>query len=134
MPLRVIPERGQLSEYRVQPSSKQRCDVFHDNVAGSNFANESGKMAPQPAARACKTSSLSRDADVLAGEPATDDIDGDSIGSKLSCGEGSHVRVARDARPVLGKHGAAVGLTFAEGDGSHAGALEPETESADPTK
>ncbi len=35
---------------------------------------------------------------------------------------------------MLGEHGAAIGVDFTEGNGSHAGTLEPETESADPTE
>ena len=46
VPFRVIPERGQVSEYVAQPSTKQRCDVLHDDVSGSNFANDSRVLAP----------------------------------------------------------------------------------------
>ncbi len=35
MPFRIIPERGQVSENGAKPSTKQSCDVFHDDVAGS---------------------------------------------------------------------------------------------------
>lgn len=35
MPLRIKPERGQVSKNAVQPSTKQRCDVLHDDVSGS---------------------------------------------------------------------------------------------------
>jgi len=34
-PLRIVPERGQVSENCVNPSIKEVCDVFHDDVAGS---------------------------------------------------------------------------------------------------
>jgi hypothetical protein len=35
VPLRVIPERGKIPENCFHPSMKQRCDVLHDDVAGS---------------------------------------------------------------------------------------------------
>jgi hypothetical protein len=56
----------------------------------------------------------------LAGEPSTDDINGNSIGSKSFCGKRSHVSVARDIGPVLGEDFARELFDFAEGDG-----LEP---------
>jgi hypothetical protein len=35
IPLRVIPARGQVSENSPESSSKESCDVLHDDVAGS---------------------------------------------------------------------------------------------------
>jgi hypothetical protein len=46
MPLRIIPERGQVSENVSKPSTKQSCDVFHDDVEWSNLANKSGVLSP----------------------------------------------------------------------------------------
>lgn len=46
MPLRVIPERGQVSENLAVPSTKQSCDVLHDDVPRSNLANDSGELDP----------------------------------------------------------------------------------------
>src|SRR5262245_19051312 len=46
MPLCIKPERGQVSENRAHPSIKQRCDVLHDCVLGSFFANNSGVLRP----------------------------------------------------------------------------------------
>lgn len=46
MPLRVIPERGQVSENLAVPSTKQSCDVLHDDVPWSNLANDSGELDP----------------------------------------------------------------------------------------
>lgn len=34
-PLRIEPERGQVPEYPVEPSSSESADVFHDDEAGS---------------------------------------------------------------------------------------------------
>lgn len=46
MPLRVIPERGHVSENFAVPSTKQSCDVLHDDVPRSNVANDSGELDP----------------------------------------------------------------------------------------
>jgi hypothetical protein len=35
VPLRIIPARGQLSENTSKPSSKERCDILHDDDAGT---------------------------------------------------------------------------------------------------
>jgi hypothetical protein len=35
VPPRIVPERGQVSENVSKSSTKERCDVFHDDVAGS---------------------------------------------------------------------------------------------------
>jgi hypothetical protein len=46
VPLDVIPERGQVSEYLAMPSTKQSCDVLHDDVSRSNVANNAGELTP----------------------------------------------------------------------------------------
>jgi hypothetical protein len=46
VPLRVIPERGQVSENFSKPSTKQCCDVLHDDESGSYFANQARVLAP----------------------------------------------------------------------------------------
>ena len=46
VPFRIKPERGQVSEYRVQPSTKQRCNVLHDAEARSKLANKTGEFPP----------------------------------------------------------------------------------------
>lgn len=46
VPLRVIPERGQVSENFAVPSTKQSCDVLHDDEARSNVANDSSELDP----------------------------------------------------------------------------------------
>src|SRR5690606_37967367 len=75
IPLRIIPARGQISEYNVQPSRKQRLDVLHDDVAWSKLANDRGKFSPQAGTFASNSGSLSGIADVLAWESSSDEID-----------------------------------------------------------
>jgi hypothetical protein len=116
MPVRIIPERGQVSENRVQPSRKQRSDVLHDEDLGSKFANEADDFGPEPRTLASKACTRSGQTDVLAGEPAADDIDGNSIGSKSLCGKLPHVPIAGDIGPVLGEDAAGEVFDFAERD------------------
>jgi len=64
-------------------------------------------------------------AEWLAREAATDDVD------STDDGKGSHVVENRDIWPVLSEDALAEGVTLAEGDDSHPGALKAERESAD---
>jgi hypothetical protein len=72
--LRVIPDRGQVPENLLKPSSKQACDVLHDRVLRSNLANESRKLRPKPRALAGEPSSLASERNILTGETAADEI------------------------------------------------------------
>jgi len=131
VPFRIKPERGQVPENAVEPSPAKRADVLHDDVEGSKLANKTGVLEPETRSLARKPRALPRDADVLAGEAATDDIDGDAVSNKSVCREGPHIVIARDAGPVLCENGAAVGLDFAEGDGSESfGPFEPKAETS----
>ena len=79
VPFCIKPERGQVSKNSVKPPSKQSCDVLHDDVAGSKFANDSGVILPEAAAFALNSDAVAGAADVLAGEAAADDINSNSI-------------------------------------------------------
>jgi hypothetical protein len=139
VPFRIIPERGQGSENGIQPSRKQRSDVLQDDEAWSQFANKTGDFVEQAAPLACEASAKSCKANVLARETATDDIDGNSIGSKSFTGEGSDIIVAGDIGPVLCEDAAGEVFNFAERDrfeaivfGTfHCGALKPKAKTAD---
>jgi hypothetical protein len=117
MPLRIIPDRGQGSENGIQPSRKQRADVLQDDEARSQFANKTGDLVEQAAAFPAQSGAEPGKADILAGEPATDNIDGNSIGSKSFAGKLSHIGVAGDTRPMLGEDAAGEVFDFAECDG-----------------
>jgi hypothetical protein len=77
VPLRVIPDRGQVSENSLKPPSKQSCDVLHDDVSRSKLANQSCVLGPKT-----RTLALNPDgvdigaADVLAGEATAENVDG----------------------------------------------------------
>lgn len=136
VPFRIVPERGQGSENVSKPSTKQSCDVFQDDVSGFQFANQTGDFVEQAAAFTGKPGPKSCEADVLTREAPADDIDGNSIGSKSFCGEGSHVVIAGDIWPVFGKDATGELFNFTERDGFEAidlcsfkhGALQSERE------
>lgn len=84
IPPQIIPERGQGPENLSKSSTKERCDVFQNEVAGSpagsdKLANESDDFPEEARASARKPSPGARIAEVLAGEPSADDIDSNSI-------------------------------------------------------
>jgi hypothetical protein len=73
-PLRIEPERGQVSENSLDPPSKDSCDVLQEDVSGSNLANDPGDMGPEPGARSLDPDPESCVADVGAREARNDEI------------------------------------------------------------
>ena len=67
-PSAVIPERGQITEDSPKSSSKEGWAVFHEDVAGSNLANDPRHVSPHSAAGSVNAGSFACDADVLARE------------------------------------------------------------------
>jgi hypothetical protein len=135
MPLRIKPERGQVSENGSKPPAKESCDVLHDDEIGSKFASKSGNLAPEARPRALDANTAAGVGYVLAGEPAADDVNGNSIGSKTLCGKGSDVIVTGHLGPMLRQHAAAKGFDLAKGDGlKTARPLQAEGKSANPGK
>ena len=81
MPFTVIPDLGKVSENNVHPSRKQRCHVLHDNPSRFNVANNSVHFVPKTGPLSGKTGPRSGNADVLAGEAATDEVNVFKVGS-----------------------------------------------------
>ncbi len=128
MPLRIVPDRGQVSENSCKPPSKQSCDVLHDDVERSKLVNKTGIFRPKAASLSREPCPLSCEADILTGEAATDDIDG----ADLFAREGSHVMVAGNLRPMFRQHAPAEWIDLAKGDGlESARSLKPKVEPAD---
>lgn len=126
----VVSERLQVSEYPVSSSSAQSRDVLNEDPRRTTLGNEPRHFAPETGACSSDPGTLPGGRDVLAGEPAGDDVDsGKSVGVELS-----HVVESRDVGPVLGEYGSAEGIDFALGDDAHSGAFEPEVDSADSGK
>jgi hypothetical protein len=132
VPDRIEPERGKVSENGSHPETKQAWNVLHDDEAGSNLANEAPVFAPETRSRTFEASSFASKGNVLAREPAADDINGNSIGSKSCCGKISDIFVAGDIRPMFRQDLAAERIDLAEGLRLEAArALQPKAEAAD---
>lgn len=131
VPDRIKPERGQVSENGSHPETKQAWNVFHDDEAGSNLANKAPILTPQTRSRTFEANSLSSEGDILAREPAADDIDGNSVsGKSVSC-EGSDIFVAGHLWPMFRQDFPTEWVDLAEGGRLEAARpLQPKAEAA----
>lgn len=118
--------RFQVKENLVSPENSEAMDVLNDDPSGSDSSNNPGVLSPESAASArepfrFRTRGMT---DVLAGEPSA---------NKVCCWgcQRADIRVARDSWPVLCEDGSAVGVDFAELDGSHSRSLKPKAEAPD---
>jgi len=116
VPLRIQPERGQISENSVKPPNKECCDVLHDDEAGSYLANKTGIFSPKPRAAAVNAGAFSCNADILAGEPSAEHVGNNSVCTKSLCGELTDVIVDRNSGPMLRQHAPAERIDLAERD------------------
>jgi hypothetical protein len=96
MPFRIIPDLGQVSEYRVQPSTKQRCHVLQHGVLRSNHANGSNDFPVESRTGTGQSGACASEGNVLAWETRSDDIGLAFL--KFVCG---HVVMARNAGEIL---------------------------------
>lgn len=132
VPLRIVPDRGQRSENVAEPSIQQLWAVFQRNPLRSKLANEAEKFPPQSASFSFKAKAGTARRKILAGESATDGIDGNSIGSKSVTGQRPNIIIAGDIGPVLRQHTAREFFDLAEGDRlKAASAFKPKAEPSD---
>jgi hypothetical protein len=73
-PLRIEPQRGQVTEDDVESPNSERCDVFHEDELGSHLANDASEVSPESAAVSLDSFPLAGVGDVLTGESASDAI------------------------------------------------------------
>lgn len=73
-PPRIIPQRGQVAEDDTEAPGNEGWTVFHEHVIGSNLANDASEVCPEPGALPADAAASPRGADVLAREPAADDV------------------------------------------------------------
>jgi hypothetical protein len=126
-PFRVIPVRGQRPEYGIQPPNKQRCDVLHEDVSGSKHANHAGEFVPESRTLAHEPGALAGEANVLAGEPPADEVNGcEVVGSDFS-----HILVSLGVGEVAFEDSPAVLVLLDLPCRSHPGPLKAEVESPD---
>jgi hypothetical protein len=127
----MIPEFGQVSENTSESARSEHCGVLHERTLGSYFANDASELGPEPRSLAGDPCSLAGARDVLAGEPATDDIDVASPGLAV---EGPDVVPDGEAPeqpvPLPGEqHASAVGINLDSADGAPA-EQEPSQDAA----
>ena len=111
VPLSIVPERGQVPENDTEASPEKRGDILHEDVAGSNLANEAGVFDPEATALTREPFASASDGDILAGKSAANNVDcSDMLGLQLS-----NVAVDGNVGPMLGKDAARELLDLAEG-------------------
>ena len=74
-PLRIVPQRGQVSEYDSKPPRSEDWAVLHKDVARSYLANDAGHVSPHSRLGAVDSSAFASRGYVLTREPAAHDID-----------------------------------------------------------
>jgi hypothetical protein len=113
VPLRVIPERGQIGEDDIEAPNKESWRVFQDDEQRSKFANQTGDFGPKARASSSDALAPTGQANVLTGKTGCNDVDTAAAGA----GKGADIVIAGDVRPVLGEDFARERFDFAEGDG-----------------
>lgn len=132
IPLRIVPERGQVTEHFGEvPSAARRHEprhVLHEDEARSKQINDPSILAPERRALAAESCSLSGEGYVLAGESPADHIDGGEFAS-----DGAHVVISNSVGPVLREHGAAERLSFdLPNNATSRGVLDAQLQSTNP--
>jgi hypothetical protein len=127
-----VAKRFQVSENPVCAAISESRHVFSNDPRRADFSDKAGKFAPQSASRAVKADSLSSNADVLAGEAATDGVNGNSVSGKPGCCKGGDVMIAPHLRPMLRQHTPRKRINFAKGRGlKPARSFQPQRKAAD---
>jgi hypothetical protein len=114
----------------VETEANVSANILGNDPAGACFSNDSVHFRPEvarigfPELLACGTEGL-------AGIASANNVNCSGV---LLAVELADVVVDWDVWPVPLEHPSAVGLDFAEGDGSHPSPFEAETEAADPRK
>jgi hypothetical protein len=113
VPLRVIPERGQIGEDDIEAPNKESWRVFQDDEQRSKFANQTGDFGPKARASSSDALAPTGQANVLTGETGCNDVDTSAAGA----GKGADIVITGNIGPVLGEDFARERFDFAEGDG-----------------
>jgi hypothetical protein len=92
----MVPAFGKPSEYDVESSNKESCDILNDDEAGSQLANESQVLEPETAASTFEASAFAGEGEVLTGAPAADDVNR----FRVSMIHLPHIRVLPHTGPV----------------------------------
>ena len=94
-PFRIVPQRGQVSEYPSESPRSEHWRIFHEAEARSNFTDDSGHLHPEARPFTVKPCACPGCADVLAGEAARNHVNNSPPRSAV---KGSHVIPDRERR------------------------------------
>lgn len=125
---RGVAEGFQVSQHIVECQRNETSNVFTKDPSGSRECNNAAHLRPEVAVVFLGFLSAG-DAERLAGEASTDEIDS-SKPTQSVCVECMDIIEAGNPWPVFGEHGSAELVPLAEGDGSHTCSLESEGEAA----
>jgi hypothetical protein len=70
----------------MHPENKEVWDVLHDDVSGSNLANESGVFSPKTGTLSVDSCLFPGNAEILAGESSADEVNVSPEGSSIQLG------------------------------------------------
>jgi hypothetical protein len=119
----------QVRKHCVEPQSDVPNNILSKHPSGPEFFDKPTIFRPEMAV-ILRASTLPGTAEGLARIAPADKVNWPCIpGVQVA-----HIFVDGHTWPVLAKHGSAVGVDFAEGDGSHPGSFESKGESADAGK
>lgn len=135
IPFRIVPDTGKAPENADKSVPDEIPDVFDDDGLRAQFFNETGVFVPEPASVSIEavidTPGRASDRNVLAREPAADDIDSNSISGKSIGCEGSDIFILPYVGPMFGENLAAERINFAKGNRlKAASALKPKAKAA----
>ena len=129
VPLAHEPDVGKIGDDPIEPLCREARDVFDDDARGFDLVNDSAVLAPESAALTVESCALAGAADVLAGEPSADDVDG---WKSSSCAD---IVVPRRIGPVFCENAQAERFTLHLPDSARTcGLLESELEPTDARK
>jgi hypothetical protein len=135
VPLRIIPDRAELAEHLLQSARAKDRTILNEDKPWPKIGDEAEHLTPKATFGSVRSSHSPGEADVLAGEAANDDINGNSVCAQSFSGETQDIFIVGCLRPMLSQHAPAERVDLAERDSLEpASALQAEVESADSCK
>lgn len=122
-PARIIPQRGQVCEDLVEAAVGEGGRIFHEDEARSNFAHDSVLFSPESASFSVKAETWAGNADVLAGESASDDIHHSMPRPTVKTSDVGPNREGWEASVILPSHEDGAGI-FIDFDGADSAPAE----------
>lgn len=128
LPLSIVPQPGKVGQDFREAAGTESADIFHEDVAGSSLANNTGRVGPEPSL-VFRPFPAPREGGRLAGESCGDDVDSGFSDEVIV----SDVVVDGDVGPVLREDRPAIGVDLAKSDVPKApGSLESKCDPSNP--